>query len=123
MSFFLQTAKQHDELRENVKSDMKRKFGLTGMQVEDLYTVLVDKEEPGGDDDEVVYKRDPARRSLSIAAERDNRRGLPFFGHERAAWLNAKRLEQYRAKQKRLLERKLIWEIFFEHLKIWIFSF
>ena len=57
-----------------------------------------------------MYKKDPGRRSLSLAAERESQSSLPFFAYERTAWMNAKRLEQFRAKQKRLLERKRIWE-------------
>ena len=55
MSFFLQTAHRHGELRENVKADMKRKFGLTGMQVEDLYSILIrEKQEDREDSSEVT---------------------------------------------------------------------
>jgi len=110
-SFFIRTARRHGELRENVNTDMKRKFGLTEMQVDNLYSIFGTHLQLQASNS--FSKKDPGR-SLSLAAERGSQRINPVSPHEKKAWEYAKRIEIFRSKLKRKylnrMKKRRIWE-------------
>jgi len=88
-NFFLRSAFMYCELRENVKADMKTRFGISGYKVEELYSVFLDGKE-AKQEKLSVMKNDPAH-SLGLAGEKATTKFTA--PHEKKAWNNARRLD------------------------------